>query len=104
MIPRRKFGNKKIVTPEGEFASKLEYNRWLILKEAAQKGEISNLQKQVEYQLLPAQYRPVVKKLKTKEKVVQKLVERAVTYVADYVYEKDGFLVVGDYITYLIFS
>lgn len=96
MITRRKYGNKKIVTTEGEFASKLEYNRWLILKEAAQKGEISDLRKQVEFPLLPAQYRPVVKKLKTKEKVVQKLIERPVTYVADYVYMKDGDIVVED--------
>lgn len=96
MIRRRKYGNRKIVTEDGEFASKVEYGRWLVLKEAAKNGEISGLRKQVEYLLIPAQYVPEIKVLKTKEKMVQKLVERPCTYVADYVYIKDGEVVVED--------
>jgi hypothetical protein len=95
---RPKYGNKKVVTAEGEFASKVEYHRWLFLQEAAKNGEIFNLRRQVEYQLLPTQYRTELKKLKYgRVKAVQRVAERKVCYIADYVYEKaDGQLVVED--------
>lgn len=94
---RAKYGNKKIVTEDGEFASRVEYNRWLFLKDAQERGLIRNLRKQVEYVLLPVQYKTEIVQLKTKIKPVIKVAERAVTYIADYVYEKaDGTLVVED--------
>ena len=85
---KSKFGNKKITTADGTFDSKLEWHRWLFLKEAEKNGQIRALRRQVKYTLIPAQYKPVEVKLKTKTKVVDKLVTRAVTYTADFVYEK----------------
>lgn len=97
MIRRRKYGNKKIVNAEGEFDSKGEYLRWLFLLEAEKCGTIRNLRRQVEYELLPTQYRTITVHLKTKDKAIQRVAERSVSYVADFVYEKDGETVAEDY-------
>lgn len=60
-------------------------------------GEISDLRLQVPYELLPAVYETVEKQLKTKTKLVQRCVQRAVHYVADFVYkDKDGNEVIED--------
>lgn len=96
MIPRRKYGNKKVVNSFGEFDSALEYKRFLILKDEEGRGVIRNLRRQVPYLLIPNQYATEIVHLKTKDKVVEKLAERKVEYVADFVYEKDGKDVVED--------
>ena len=86
--PKHKFNNKKVETPEGVFDSKGEWQRWLFLKEAERRGEISNLRRQVKYTLIPTQYRTEIVHLKTKDKEVKRVAEREVTYTADFVYEK----------------
>lgn len=96
MIPRRKYGNKKIQNAFGEFDSALEYKRYLILKDEEGRGGIHNLRRQVPYLLIPNQYATEIVHLKTKDKEVEKLAERKVEYVADFVYEKDGKDVVED--------
>lgn len=73
-----------------------EYRRAQALKLLEKKGAISDLQEQVKYELIPTQYRyfevqGVRKMLKKKE-----LLERSVCYYADFVYCKDGELVVED--------
>lgn len=95
--PKHKFNNKKMSTPDGEFDSKGEWKRWLVLKEAQDKGEISDLRRQVKYILIPTQYKAVEVKLKTKTKVVQRVAEHEISYKADFVYEKDGETIVEDY-------
>lgn len=95
--PKRKFNNKKMSTPDGEFDSKGEWQRWIFLKEAEKNGQISNLRRQVKYILIPTQYKAVEVKLKTKTKVVQRVAEHEISYKADFVYEKDGETVVEDY-------
>lgn len=97
MIPRRKYGNKKIEVAGDSFASKGEYQRWLFLKDAEAKGLISGLRKQVEFILLPTQYKDEVVHLKTKDKIVRRVAEREVCYVADFVYFKNQELVVEDF-------
>ena len=97
MIPRRKYGNKKIEFGGETFASKGEWQRWLFLKDAESKGLISGLRKQVEFILLPTQYKEEVIHLKTKDKVVQRVAEKEVTYIADFVYFKNHELVVEDF-------
>ena len=86
--PKHKFNNKKMSTPDGDFDSKGEWERWLFLKEAQKKGQISDLRRQVKYTLIPTQYRTEIVHLKTKDKVVQRVAEREITYTADFVYEK----------------
>lgn len=95
--PKHKFNNKKMETPEGTFDSKGEWERWLFLKEARNNGQISDLRRQVKYTLIPTQYRTEIVHLKTKDKEVQRVAEREITYTADFVYEKNGEKVVEDY-------
>ena len=83
---RSKFGNRKAVIDGIRFDSKKEANFYLYLREAEKKGDISDLRLQVPYELIPAIYEDQVIHLKTKDKVVQRCVQKAVHYVADFVY------------------
>ena len=90
MYVTNKYHAKKVVFDGITFDSRKEGLYYLKLKDMERRGEISNLRLQVPYELLPAIYRDEVVHLKTKDKVVQKLVQRAVYYVADFVYDKEG--------------
>jgi len=90
MIPRRKYGNKKVEFDGITFDSKKEGLYYLKLKDMQSSGEICDLRLQVPFELLPPIYRDEIVHLKTKDKVVRKLAQRAVTYIADFVYTKDG--------------
>ena len=95
--PRNKYHARKVNICGIEFDSKKEGMRWLLLKDMERNGEISGLRRQVPFELLPAIYRDVTVHLKTKDKVERKLVQRAVHYVADFVYtDKDGKQIVED--------
>lgn len=96
--PRGKFNNRKIETAlDGKFDSEGEWKRWLFLKDAERQGKIQSLQRQVKFVLIPTQYRTEIVHLKTKDKEVQRVAEREITYTADFVYYKDGTKVVEDY-------
>lgn len=87
MLKRSKYKAKKIEIDGVQFDSKKESNRYLELKSKERRGEIRDLQLQVPFQLLPAQYKETTQYTKTgKEKTVKKLIERKVMYVADFVY------------------
>lgn len=96
MFARNKYHAKKVEFYGITFDSKKEGLYYLKLKDMERRGEITDLRLQVPYELLPAIYRDEVVHLKTKDKVVKKLVQRAVTYVADFVYVQDGKEVVID--------
>jgi len=83
---KNKYGNQKVETPEGlTFDSKAEYRRWCELSWMLKAGEISDLKRQVPFDLVPAQVSPEGTKL------------RGITYVADFTYlDKLGHLVVED--------
>ena len=66
------------------FDSKREANRWAELRILERAGKIQKLKRQVKYLLIPSQYRD------------GKCIEREATYIADFVYIKDGHLVVED--------
>lgn len=93
---RAKYFNKKIKVGDLVFDSKKEYERYVFLRGAAESGSISHLELQPLYELVPKQYKTAEKRLKTKTKLVRRLVERAVTYTADFRYEKGGCTVVED--------
>lgn len=97
MRPSTKFNNRKFENKDGRWDSNGEYQRWLFLRDQERQGFINNLQRQVKFVLLPTQYRDEVVHLKTKDKVVRRVAEREVTYTADFVYEKDGKVVVCDF-------
>ena len=81
-----KYYNKKVVVDGIEFDSKKEGQRYRELSLMQRAGKITGLRLQVPFELLPNQYETVTVQLKTKTKEVEKLVERKVEYVADFVY------------------
>ena len=89
---KSKYHSKKITVNGETFDSKKEYSRWCELKLLERAGKIENLQRQVKFELLPAQYRIVATKIGQRKKCV----ERAVSYIADFVY-KEQLIQGGDF-------
>lgn len=78
-----KYKNKKVVYKDMKFDSKKEYLRYLALEDMQRKGEISGLQTQVPFVLVPP-FQLNGKKYK------------GMKYLADFVYKKDGKTIVED--------
>lgn len=100
-LRKNKYGAKKVTAPDGQvFDSKAEYTRWCELKLLERAGKITDLQRQVKYELLPAIYDEIPRispKTGKELKPQQKLVEAAVNYIADFVYtDEHGETVVED--------
>lgn len=86
-----KYKARKTIVDGLTFDSSKEAERYLDLKEQAEKGQIRALKLQVPYELIPNQYIPideVYKKGPKKGQKKLKLQERSVSYIADFVYEK----------------
>ena len=86
-----KYKARKTIVDGLTFDSSKEAERYLDLKEQAEKGQIRALKLQVPYELIPNQYIPtdeVYKKGPKKGQQKLKLQERSVSYIADFVYEK----------------
>ena len=81
---RHKGGNKYHAKKTGKYDSKKEARRAMLLKSMQREGLISDLREQVPYQLIPAQYGEGGKD--RKGKTIKVLLERACSYVADFVY------------------
>ena len=81
-----KYGNKKVSTPDGTFDSKGEWLRWCFLKDQQAKGVIRDLRRQVTFTLVPPVHYAKTLHLKTKDKTVERVWTREVTYTADFVY------------------
>lgn len=82
----RKHGNKYHAEKSGGYASRKEHRRANELRLLQRAGIISNLREQVPYELIPAQH-----------SVDGKLLERACSYIADFVYtDEHGNTVVED--------
>ena len=97
MIKKRpKYGNKKVEYQGKLFDSKREMQRYIVLKEAEEKGLISDLRTQITFELIPAITEEYVEHLKTKDKIKTRVLQRAVTYKADFVYVKNGEEIVED--------
>ena len=83
-----------------KFDSKKEGVRYKELKMFERAGIIQDLQRQVKYVLIPAQYEPsgeIYTKGKEKGKPKKgKLIERECAYYADFVYTENGKTVVED--------
>ena len=86
----RKYHNRTYLYCGIEFDSKLEGQRYLYLKSLEDEGKITNLRRQVKYELIPKQLREVVIQLKTKTRVETRVAENPVEYIADFVYEVPG--------------
>ena len=74
--PRPKYGNRRLTLGDGEvFESVAEARRWGELLLLQRRGAIRDLRRQVRFELVPAQRDPAGRAV------------RAVSYVADFVYE-----------------
>ena len=98
---KRKYGNKKITAGNGQvFDSKKEYRRWVELTLLERVGEITNLHRQVSFILIPEQRLPGTETYKRGPRKGQvkpgPVLERKVTYIADFMYEQNGKVVVED--------
>lgn len=74
-----KYNNRRIETEDGWFDSIKEHRRWCELKLLERAGKIKNLERQVEFELIPA---------------ISGL--RKIIYRADFVYTENGKRVVED--------
>lgn len=75
-----KYGNRKMTAPDGQkFDSVKEYHRWGCLRLLERAGRISDLKRQVRFELIPKQ-----------------VGESSCSYIADFVYNEDGKQVVED--------
>lgn len=92
----RYFHTKKVEFEDMIFDSGTERDRYRVLREAQERGLISDLRLQVVFTLIPRQTERVEVKLKTKTKVVERFCEHPLTYQADFVYLKDGKEVIED--------
>lgn len=84
MYSKSKYKNTKVKTNEGVFDSAKEYKRWLELKGLRDRGEITDLSRQVKFELIPHQ------------KEDGRVVELACNYFADFTYYYKGEYVVED--------
>lgn len=79
-----KYHNRKITRDGETFDSMKEYRRFCELRLLERAGQVTDLRRQVKFELIPAQ------------RVDGKVVERACGYVADFVYTENGQQVVED--------
>lgn len=92
-----KYHNKKYTDSDGQtFDSKKEYRIYceLLLRQRA--GEITDLKRQQPFEIIPPLYQTETVQLKTKEKEVKRLVQKGITYIADFTYTENGKQVVVD--------
>lgn len=92
----KKYNNTKVEFDNIKFDSKREMKRYLVLKEAQDKGIITDLELKPKYELIPAIREEYIKHLKTKDKVETRTVQLAITYTADFRYKKGDITVVED--------
>lgn len=81
-----KYRSKKITVDGITYDSKKEYRRHAELLLLEKSGAISDLKRQVRFELIPSQH----------DRSSKKVIERPLTYVADFVYTENGKTVVED--------
>lgn len=92
---RSKYGNKKILVNGVKFDSMKEYKRYLQLQMLERAGDITDLQRQVKYVLIPAQKEPDT--IGPKGGIHKgRTIEQECSYIADFVYQENGKTVVED--------
>lgn len=93
---KNKYNAKKVEFDGHVFDSKKEKARYELLKEACDKGLISDLKRQVRYELEPPVIEEYEEHLKTKVVKKVRTLQRGIYYTCDFQYIKDGKLVVED--------
>lgn len=98
-----KYHSKKVKVGGEVFDSQEEYRRFCDLCLLQKAGKITDLQRQVKYELIPAQYQEYATgevyqrgERKGQPKIKRVCVEKSVCYYADFVYYENGKKVVED--------
>lgn len=94
-MKKSKYHNKKITVNGETFDSLKEYRRYCELCLLERAGEISELRRQVKYELIPTQREPDAVGVRGGVKQ-GKVIERSCCYIADFVYVENGVMVVED--------
>lgn len=81
---KHKYGNRKVTADGQTFDSRKEYLRFCELRLLEKAGAIQGLKRQVKFELIPSQ------------RYGGKVVERPVSYVADFTYIENGKTIVED--------
>lgn len=96
---KERYYHIKTATSDGAIHdSRKEANRWCELTLLERAGKISNLQRQVPFELIPAQYESFERYGKNGKRLKdgKRCIEKSVVYIADFVYIEDGKRVVED--------
>ncbi len=101
---RNKHGNQPVSLRGEHFDSRLEARRYIYLSLLEKMGKISELRRQVKFELIPAQYEDyetgkLFKRgpLKGQPRIKRRCVEKSCNYYADFTYkDENGKLVVED--------
>ena len=103
MIQMSKYGSRKVTRNGITYDSLKEYRRFCELSLLEKAGAITDLQRQVSFELIPAQFEDIETgefykrgELKGKPKTKRVCIEQSVKYVADFVYTENGKTVVED--------
>lgn len=93
-----KFHNHKIKNQLGEFDSKKELKYYLLLLDRRRRGEITDLHRQVKFEIIPKQteFVEVISPVRKSVRKVEKVLEQNAVYTADFTYRENGQLVVVD--------
>lgn len=99
----RKLNNQSITIDGIKFDSKKEGKRYSELKLLLRSGQISELELQKRFELIPAQFETIetgeyykVGAKKGQPKTKQVCIEQSLVYIADFVYKENGQTVVED--------
>ena len=92
---RSKYGSRKITRDGITFDSLKEYRRFCELSLLEKAGAITDLKRQVEFVLIPAQREPNT--IGKRGGIIRgKTIEQKCSYVADFVYQENGKTVIED--------
>lgn len=95
---KSKYFNRKITVNGISFDSQKEYKRFCELSLLQRAGVITDLERQVKFVLIPAQYETFERYGKNGKRLKdgQRCIEKECSYYADFVYKEKGITVVED--------
>jgi hypothetical protein len=98
MLRKTKYGSRKVIRDGMTFDSVKEYRRYCELLILQKAGEISNLERQKPFELIPAQYETYERYGKKGQRLKdgKRCIEKSVVYNADFYYIENGKEVVED--------
>ena len=96
--PNNKYYATKCEYNGEQFDSRREMRRFQELLILERAGHLTNLKRQIKYVLIPSQYKVYERYGKNGQRLKDKkeLLEREVSYIADFVYEMDGKTIIED--------